>query len=334
MPQSDRRGRGGSDPGPGAAPDPDTDPRSIHPEPPPEAPLGEVPAAAPDEPAEPPAAESMPIAPDEAAPATLAEGGPEEETERTEEDVLAELEEAQAGVDQLERELAILREESRRKDELDRRVAQYQAQYDGLKTSRDSLTLFRTAEITFLETMLPDDAPGAIAAVEPGLRAEADDLALEAEDAAAKVEAQRRDLDAARETEAAARREVERLAAPAEPIRAKLKEAAALRTAANEAEEQGDYALAYWIVMDGGRLQQRLEDEELLDPETLAARIEEAQQAAADARADVTRLEAPLADLTRARDEARAARDEADATLEARVLKHVSLFNSSPDEPA
>jgi hypothetical protein len=315
MAQNERNGRGGKGSGANRPADPDTNPRSIQAPPPPETPIGQRSEGG------------------DAADETPGDGG-DEDKQRPEAEVLAELKRAQEAVDGLEVELAAIREQGHGEEENDRIIADYTAQVGALKDRAAELELFRTAEITFLEKMLPDDARKELAKVEGELQAELNGLIGNAANAQAALDNQQRLLDEAKRAEEAATAKLEGLSKPLDPIRAKLRDGEALRTAVNKAEEAEDYALAFWLVMEGGRLQRRLSENPIREPDALRAEIALARQAQAAARADIAPQEAPIANLTKALEAAKAVRDTAKSTLEERLLKRISELNPNSAEPA
>jgi hypothetical protein len=317
MAQNERTGRGGKGERADRPSDPDTDPRSSQAQPAPEAPVGEVSEAG-----------------DDGDDSSGGGGGDGDEKPRSEQEVLAELKDAQDAVDGLEAELAAIRDESRRDEENDRIIADYAAQVAALKAGEAELELYRTAEITFLEKMLPAEVREAVAKVAGELQDELDGLAGDVDNAQAALDLQQRLIDEAKAADENATRNLDRLVKPVDPIRAKLRDGEALRTAANKAEEAGDYALAFWLVMDTGRLRQRLAEDPISEPEALRKEIDDARRAQAAARAGIPALEAPVAGLAKALDGAKAAHETARSTLDERVLQRVSELNPKSAEPA
>ena len=338
MAQNERTGRGGRGGGLDRPKDPDTNPRAMHAEPPPESPLTAASEAGG------PSVEP----PNEAGDGGDGGGGGDGENDgggngeaeggggddRTEEEVLAELQAAQKTVEDLEAELAEIREEDRREEEKDRIIDEYVAQLPALKAEEAELERYRTAELKFLEEMLSEDVRKAIAEVSDDLQQELNGLEADVDNAQAALDAQQRTLDEAKAAERNATGELERLVRPLDPVRAKLRDGEALRTATNKAEEAEDYATAFWLVMDGGRMQKRLAEDPIRDPDDLREAIEAAGEAQAAARADIPAQEAPIAGLSKALEDARVAHESAKATLEERVQERVSELNPTSAEPA
>lgn len=330
MAQNERIGRGGKGGGADRPSDPDIDPRSIQAPPAPEAPVGEVSEAG-------DAGDAPPGGGGEGGEGGgggPGEGGGNGDDKRTEEEVLAELMEAKEAVGGLEAELAAIREQGRRKEEKDRIINDYAAQVAALKADEAELELYRTAEIKFLEKMLPTEVRDAVSEVSADLQAELDGLAADADNAKAALEVQQRQFDEAKAAEEGATRHLESLVKPVDPIRAKLREGEALRAATNKAEEAEDYTLAFWLVMDGGQLQRRLARDPIREPEDLRKEIEAAGLAQAAARADIPAQEATIAGLKKAYEDARTAHENARSTLDERVLERVSKLNPNSADPA
>ena len=100
----------------------------------------------------------------------------------------------------------------------------------------------------------------------------------------AEVVTKRKTRDDAKEEAAKAKAKADALKRPAGSIRDRLKAADAIRSEAKKASDDGKYALAYWLVMPGGKLDKAIQaDPPILDPGDLRQQVDAARKAQEDA---------------------------------------------------
>lgn len=317
MAQDDRKGQPpvtrGKSPAPTAPDTPAS--REMNAPPPPEAP--DAPADAP------PASKGAPGAP--------AGAGKEDETDR----LRREVREAKQALDAMEEALA-RHEAQRQADEAAAKmVSDYTAEVQALKTHEKGLLQYQAAETSFLKEILPGPARTAIAGVAKAPRKAIDDLRAKIEQGDRDAGEARRDLAEARAAAAAAAQTAAALKRPAASIKDRLKGADAVGSDAKKASDAGNYALAYWLVMEGGKLEQAIEaDPPIIAPGALAAAIKTAAAGQAEADKAVEELESRVEALDASLQEDRAQLATLERTIDATILSDLAKLNPPSVEAA
>jgi len=291
MPQDDRKGQPpstrGRAPAPGAPGTPDT--RDIKAPPPPEAP--ETQEAAADEP---PARPSVPMSGDGVTDQEAGEHPEESESDR----LRREIGEAEKALEAKKAELARAEERRKTEEATAKMVADYSQEVPALTATEGGLRQYRLAETSFLSKFLDAATMQNIADASARAQSEIDELAAKVGADARAAAEKRAELDAAKEKALAAKARAEALKRPAASIRDRLKAADAISAEAKKASDAGNYALAHWLIMDGGRLDEKVRAEPRIIP---ASELEAAvRQSAADqtaANEEVTTLEGELRTL-------------------------------------
>jgi colicin import membrane protein len=257
MAQDDRKQRPpasrGRSPAPNAPDIPDM--KAIHAPPPPEPPVTQPTAAA-------------APAPPAGQPSPAAEG--DDATGRLEQAVEA----AQKALKEKQDALARYKEQREADKAAAKLVDDYAAEEDALKRAGRDLEQYQVAETSFLSKFLDAATMEKIADAAKTAQAEIDALAATVASHEASAAAKRKARDDARAAADDARRKAEALKRPAASIRERLKAADAIRTEAMKASDAGKYALAYWLIMPGGKLDQAIKAEpHILDHEALRAQV-------------------------------------------------------------
>jgi hypothetical protein len=303
MAQDDLKGRPAG--GRGRAPAPSTTDISsapaINAPPSPETPVTQPTAAAP------PAA-----AADEAGDANEGSGAPDAEepgpdsgggeTERNEDppedrsgDLEAEVEEARQALRDKEAKLARHKEEVAAEQAAGELVKAYGAEVDALRLAEQDLKQYQEAEMRFLSRFLDPDTTDKIKAAATAAQANIDRLTAKVSTDEADVAARRTARDHAREAAAAARKRADALKRPAGSIRERLKAADAIRSEAKKASDEGKYALAYWLVMENGKLDEAINAEpRILDQDKLRDHVKDARKAQGETEQALTESEQAL----------------------------------------
>jgi hypothetical protein len=163
-------------------------------------------------------------------------------------------------------------------------VTDYEAEAEALKLANEDLEDYREAEISFLSRFLTHETMKKIADAAKTAKAKIDAKTDEIEDDKATAAAARTARDHAKETAAKARATADALKRPAGSIRDRLKAADAIRSEAKKASDDGKYALAYWLVRPGGKLDQAIKaDPPIFDPDDLRKEVKKARKAQEDA---------------------------------------------------
>ena len=319
MAQDDPKGQPpatrGKSPAPTAPDAPDT--HNMTAPPPPEAPANE-----------PAPAESGATA--EAAPPTVAgdnpaEGGAgESDSDRLRREI-AEAEQALAA-----KRAALAAAEDKRKAEAAaaKLVDDYSKEVAALTATAEGLRQYQLAETSFLSKFLDAPTMQKIADASAGPEQGIHDLQAKIDADTQAAAAEKAKLDAARQRAASAKAKAEALKRPAASVRDRLKAADAVRTEAKKASDAGNYALAYWLIMDGGRLDALLKQEpRILQAADLPAAMTQAGSEQAAAEADLAALEGRVQALDAGirADTARLA--ALNARLDAKVRESLAQFN-------
>lgn len=266
MTQDDRKGQPpstrGRSPAPNAPDSPDT--RGMNAPPPPEAP--DAPA-----PLEPPAQ------PGSVAGDLDTEGHAGERAGSSERDPLrGEVDKVREAVEAKEAEVAGIEAEGGEDEAIAKLVSGYAPEVSSLRAAEQNLRQYRHAETSFLERLLPPEARDAIREIHHESEQEIARLWTGIEQKAG-GDAESRALAEARQSASRARETVEALMRPAASVRDRIRRADAIRAEAAKASDSGRYALAYWLVMDGGPLERAIEAEpRIREPEDLGDAIRSA----------------------------------------------------------
>jgi len=337
MAQDDRKGQPpstrGRSPAPTAPDTPDT--RDINPPPPPEEPEAE--------PAPEPVDAMAGDGTVDAGTGEEADGGnasagasPGSAGGKTESDRLRdEIAEAEKALEAKKAEFAHVEERRKAEEATAKMVADYAKEIPALTATEDGLRQYQLAETSFLSKFLDAGTMQNIADASAAQQRAIDDLEAKVGTKAKAVADKRAQLDAAKERAAAAKAKGEALKRPATSIRDRLKAADAVRTEAKKASDAGNYALAYWLIRDGGRLEEKIRAEPRVIP---ASQLEAAmRQSAADqaaAEREAAALEAEVKPLEVDLQADRAALAALKTSFEAKVRASLAQFNPKSAEAA
>jgi hypothetical protein len=329
MAQDDRKGQPPSTRGRAPAPSaPDTpDARHMNAPPPPEAP----------ETAEPAAPEAQPGEAMEGDGTTDDAAGEElEQIEESESDRLRrEIEEARQSLQAKETALARVEAQRLAAEATARMVEDYAKELPALTASEEGLEQYRLAETSFLGKFLDEPTMQKIADAAANRQEEIDALRRKIEQTAGKAQERKRDLEAAKGTAAAAKGRADALKRPAASIRDRLKAAEATRTEAQKATDEGNYALAYYLIMDDGRLAELVRAEpRIIPPSDLEKAISEAAAGQREAEQRAAALESEVKGLDAALQTDRARLAALEAKFEAGVRDSLAALNPKPAEAA
>jgi hypothetical protein len=227
----------------------------------------------------------------------------------------------------------LARAEERRKAEeaTAKMVADYAAEIPALTATEDGLRQYKLAQTSFLSKYLDAATMQKIADASAALQREIDELAAQIEADSETAAAKKAGLDAAKAKAAAAKAKAEALKRPGASIRDRLKAAEAIRAEADKASDAGNYALAYWLIMDGGRLDEKVRAEPRVIPKSeldAAVRQSAADQAAAER--EVAALEGEVKALDAGLQADRAQLAALNAKFEAKVRDSLAQFNPKP----
>ena len=239
-----------------------------------------------------------------------------------------EVDAARKALEAKEAELARVEAQRQADEAAAKMVAAYAAEVPALKAMEQELRQYQTAETSFVNEILPPSARAAIADVHKGPEQEVATLAAKVAQEEKDAAEARRALGEARQAAADAKAAAEALKRPAVSIRDRIRAAEAVRAEAMKASDSGRYALAYWLIMPGGKLERAIAAEPaILEPDKLGPAIKTAgtaQQAADDRVASLTKqvetIEATLqTDRTKLADLQRG--------LDAKILAELSKLN-------
>ncbi|HYG47481.1 MAG TPA: hypothetical protein VD846_06005 [Allosphingosinicella sp.] len=210
----------------------------------------------------------------------------------------------------------------------DKLVRDYAGEENALRLADEDLEDYRQAEISFLHRFLDSGTREKIENAARTAQAEIESAGSSVKTQEDIAAARRKERDEAKDEAAKARRRAQELKRPAASIKERLKAASAIRSEARKASDEGKYALAYWLIMPGGRLEQAIKAEppiwrpEDLRKEVKAARaaLEAAEQRLADREEALKAAEELLA-----REQARL--DEKRRGFDAAVLEKVAALN-------
>jgi predicted nucleic acid-binding Zn-ribbon protein len=324
MAQDDRKGKA-SEPGKAPAPTaPDTpDTREIQAPPPPEEPLVQP------SPPEPPAPPAPPAAGGSDAGAAGNDG--ESESDR----LRREIDEAEKALHAKKADLARAEERRKAEEATVKMVQDYAREIPALTAREDGLRQYRLAQTSFLGKFLDAATIQKIPNVAVAPQQEIDALAAKIDGDAQTVEKKKGNLAATKAAAAAAKAQVEALKRPAAPIQNRLKAAEAIGSDAKKAADAGNYALAYWLIMDGGRLDEWVHAEPRIIPASdleAAVRQAAADQARAEQNAAALQSEIGALDASLQADRARLAALR--TSLEATIRDRLAALNPKPAEAA
>ncbi len=256
---------------------------------------------------------------------------PETETER----LLREVEEAKQALAAKKETLARHEAQSKADEAAAAMVSGYAAEVPALKAHEQGLQQYQAAAKSFLNAILPGPTRDAIADVHKAPRKAIDDLRTGIDRQEGEAADARRDLADARAAAAAAKEKADALERPAASIKDRLKEADAVRSDAKKASAAGNYALAYWLIMDGGKLDKSIEgDPEIIAPDTLAAAIKKAAADQAQADKAVADLESRVEALDASLQKDKTQLATLQRTLDATILTALAKLNPPSAEAA
>jgi ATP-dependent Lon protease len=258
-------------------------------------------------------------------------GGGESDSDR----LRREIADAEKAVEAKKAELARVEEQRKAEEATAKMVGDYAAEIASLTAAEDGLRQYRLAETSFLGKFLDAAAMQAVANVAAGPQQEIDTLAAKIDQDTQAAGDKKRALDAAKPAAAAAKASADALQRPGASIRDRLKAADAIRAEAKKASDDGNYALAYWLIMDGGRLDQKVKAEPRILPASeleAAARQAAAQQAEAEQKAAALQDELKALEASLQADQARLAGLK--ATFETRVRASLAALNPKSAEAA
>ena len=214
-------------------------------------------------------------------------------------------------------------------------VQDYAAEVEALTRSSEELDRYRHAEISFLEGFLDSETRKKIEHATEAAQAAINRLQADVDHQTTKLGPIRQARDTAKATAATATARVEALQRPAASIRERLKGAEAVRAEARKASDAGNYALAYWLVMPGGKLEQALNAEpHILEADALRKEVNAAREAQKAANQALAGRET---ELKTAEDALRAAQAELaslTSSRDATVSKTVAALNPPPVKAA
>ncbi|MDB5669993.1 MAG: hypothetical protein JWO25_952 [Alphaproteobacteria bacterium] len=327
MAQDDRKGQppptGGPSPAPTAPDTPGT--REINAPPPPEAPQASEPAAT-ESPEQPAATADGGTEASASQPATDGAAGAPVESESDR--LRREIEEARQALAAKEAELARVETQRQADEAAAKMVSDYSAEVPALKASEAELRQYQSAEISFLNEILPTATRARIAEVHKGPEQEIADIGARVEQEEREAAETRQALGDARQAATEAKDKADALKRPAASIRDRIKRADAIRADAMKASDAGRYALAYWLVMPGGRLEQAITAEPaIILGEDLDAAIKAAAAGQKDADDRVAKLTAQASTIDAALQKDRTRLAELQRSLDATVLAELSKLN-------
>jgi hypothetical protein len=207
-------------------------------------------------------------------------------------------------------------------------VDDYSKEAAALTATAEGLRQYQLAETSFLSKFLDAPTMQKIADASAGPEQEVHDLKAKIDADSQAAAAEKAKLDAARQRAAAAKAKAEGLKRPAASIRDRLKAADAARTEAKKASDAGNYALAYWLIMDGGRLDALLKQEpRILQAAELPAAMAQSAIEQATAEADLAALEGRIKGLDAGIQTDKARLTGLTARLEATVRESLAQFN-------
>jgi hypothetical protein len=208
-------------------------------------------------------------------------GGGETETQR----LLREIADAKRALDAKQAEFDIAEKKRKEQEATTKLVEDYSKEVSDLRATREGLRQYQLAETSFLNRFLDATAMHNIANASAGPAKEIADLKAKIDADTQAATAEKAKLDSAKQHAADAKAKAEALKRPAASIRDSLKAADAVRAEAKKASDAGNYALAYWLIMDGGRLDDLLnKGPQIIAPADLAAAT--AQSAAEQSKAE------------------------------------------------
>jgi hypothetical protein len=341
MAQDDSKGQPastrGKSPAPSAPGSPDT--RGMNAPPPPEAPETESEPEPADGGTEPDAIDAG-DAPDDGGSSGDADGGSSGDADggsasgTSESELLSRIEEAEKDLEAMKADLARAEERRKADEAATAMVNDYKAELPALEALEAGLRQYQTAETRYLETVLPASAVAAIKEVDKVPRKNIDDLRVKVENGERDAAEARRDLTEARAEADAAKQRSEALKRPAASIRDRLKGADAVRAEAKKASDSGHYALAYWLVREGGKLDQAMAGPAKTRPEDLAAEIRKAAAEQATAEEAVEALENRVKELDASLQEDRTKLATSQRTVDVTILTELAKLNPPSVEAA
>lgn len=288
--------------------------------------------------ADPSVAEALPAtdgAPGAAGPGAGEQTPPGAATENETERLRREVREAEQALRTKKEALESHEAQAAAKEAAAAKVRDYAAEVAALQARERGLRQYQAAETSYLETMLPAPVRAAIAKVDEAPRRKTDDLRVKIEQDERDAADARRDLAEARAEAAAAKQASEALKRPGASIKERLSAADAIRADAKKASDSGNYALAYWLVRESGKLDQAMEaDPKIIAPEALSAAIAAAAARQTQADKAVEDLENRAKTLDDSLQKDRAALATLQRAVEATILTELAKLNPPSAEAA
>lgn len=228
-------------------------------------------------------------------PVDKSKGGNKEDEEAK---LARELKEAQDLVVTRDTALTALRERKKAASEAEALIKDYEKELPALRDGEKGLEQFRLAEIEFAEEMLPGAVRAKIDKVQADLEAEIAPTRARLAAAEAELRGEQTGLDNEKRRKSEAEAALKTLTAFGGAIRERLKRAEAVRSETNKAEDGRDYALAYWLVMEDGRLDAEVHGKPAIaEPGALRDAIVDERAKLAGAQAAITTGEAKVKKL-------------------------------------
>jgi hypothetical protein len=245
------------------------------------------------------------------------------------------IDQANKNLDVLKAQLTLAEDLHRATEATEKMVGDYAKEREALKATEEELIQYRAAEALFLSKFLDDAKMKAIAKASAEQQQKIDDLTTKIKTDERTAADKRAHLDKAKAEAAAAKAEAEALKRPAASIRDRLKAADAIRTEAMKASDSGNYALAYWLIMDHGRLDEKIKGKPRIIPESdLKAAVEQSAANQIKAEQLVAALEGEVKTLDAGLLADRAMLASLSAKNEATVRDILAQFNPKSAEAA
>ncbi|HEY0413172.1 MAG TPA: hypothetical protein VGD66_08520 [Allosphingosinicella sp.] len=227
-------------------------------------------------------------------------------------------------------------EDKRKADEAKAKLVEdYSKEVAALTATAEGLQQYQLAETSFLSKFLDATAMQKIPDASAGPEQEIHELTAKIEADSQAAAAEKAKLGAAKQLAAAAKAKAEGLKRPAASVRDRLKAADAVRAEAKKASDAGNYALAYWLIMEGGRLDALLKQEpRIIQASDLPAAITQSAAEQATAEAELAALEGRIKTLEAGIQADTARLAALNAKLESKVRESLAQFNPKSAETA
>jgi len=254
---------------------------------------------------------------------------------KSESELLSLIDRAQKDLEALKADLARAEERRKAEDATRKMVEDYAREKPALDAIEEDLKDYRLAEFSFVSQFLDEATRKDIADAAAAQQQEKDDLARQIKTDAEAIADKRVELDAARAKAAAAKAGAVAWKRPAASIRDRLKAADAIRAEAKKASDAGNYALAYWLVMEDGRLDRTVAAAPRVIPTSeLETKVRQSAADQTEAEGKVAALESEVKAAEAALEADRAGLTKLEAGFEAKVRASLAQFNPKPAEAA